>query len=60
MLKQSSAYVPVAMSCAALATALAHVARFGVAREADKRTPAHIFQLLLIAEVPTVAFFAIK
>jgi hypothetical protein len=33
---------------------------FGVAREADEGTAAHVFQLLMIAQVPIVAFFAIK
>jgi hypothetical protein len=60
MLKQPSAFLPVAMSFAALATVLAHVVMFGVVREADEGTAAHIFQLLMIAEVPLVAFFAIK
>jgi len=59
MMKQPSAFLPVAMSLAALATVLAHVLRFGVAREADEGTAAHIFQLLMIAQVPIVAFFAI-
>ena len=60
MLKQPSAFLPVAMSFAALATVLAHVVMFGVVREADEGTAAHIFQLLMIAEVPIVAVFAIK
>ena len=59
MMKQPSAYLPVAVSFAALATVLGHVVRFGVAREADEGTAAHIFQLLMIAQVPIVAFFAI-
>ena len=60
MMKRPSAYLPVAMSLAALATVLSHVVVFGAAREADEGTAAHIFQLLMIAEVPIVAFFAIK
>lgn len=60
MLKQPSAFLPVAMSFAALATVLAHVVMVGVVREADEGTAAHVFQLLLMAEVPMVAFFAIK
>jgi hypothetical protein len=60
LMKQPSAFLPMAMSFAALATVLCHVAMFGVAREADEGTAAHIFQLLMIAQVPLVAFFAIK
>jgi hypothetical protein len=60
LMKQPSAFLPVAMSLAALATVLVHVARFGAAREADEGTAAHIWQLLMIAQVPIMAFFAIK
>lgn len=60
LMKQPSAFLPVAMSLAALATVLGHVAMFGAAREADEGTAAHIFQLLMIAQVPIIAFFAIK
>ena len=33
---------------------------FGAAREADEGATAHIFQLLLLVQLPIVAFFAIK
>ena len=55
-----SAYLPLAMSFAALATVLYHIAVFGAAHEADEGAAAHIFQLLLVAQVPVVAFFAFK
>jgi hypothetical protein len=60
MMKQPSAFLPVAMSLAALATVLVHVALFGAAREADEGATAHIFQLLIVAQAPLVAYFAIK
>ena len=60
MMKKPSAFLPLAMSFAALATVLSHVFMFGVVREADEGTAAHIFQLLMIAEVLIVVFFAIK
>jgi hypothetical protein len=59
-MKQPSALFPLAMSFAALALVLGHAAMFGVVHEADEGTPAHIFQLLMAAQVPIVAFFAIK
>ena len=59
-LKKPSALLPLAMSFAALAVVLVHVIRFGVAREADEGTSAHIWQILMAAQVPVVAFFAIK
>src|SRR4051794_10798144 len=60
LIKRPSAFLPVAMSFAALATVLGHVALFGAAREADEGAAAHTFQLLLIAQVPIVAFFAVR
>jgi hypothetical protein len=59
-IKQPSAFLPLAMSLAALAMVLGHAAIFGVVHEADEGTPAHIFQLLMAAQIPVVAFFAIK
>ena len=60
MMKQPSAFLPVAMSFAALATVLMHVAVFGAVREADEGAAAHIWQLLMGGQLPIVAFFAIK
>ena len=60
LLKQPSAFLPVAMSLVALALVLGHVALFGAAREADEGTAAHLFQLLMAAQVPIILFFAIK
>jgi hypothetical protein len=60
IMKKPSAFLPLAMSFAALATVLVHVAMFGVAREADEGTAAHIWQILMAAQIPIVAFFGIK
>ncbi len=60
MMKRPSAFLPVAMSLAALAVVLGHVALFGAARQADEGAAAHVFQLLMAAQVPILAFFAIK
>lgn len=59
-IKHPSALIPLAMSFAALALVLVHTAVYGIVREADEGTPAHIFQLLLVAQLPFVAFFAIE
>ena len=48
------------MSAAALATVLIHIVRFGVAREADEGTAAHLWQILMAGQLPIIAFFAIK
>ena len=60
MYRQASALVPVAMSLAALATVLNHIAIFGAAREPDEGTAAHIWQLLMAGQGPVIAWFAIK
>ncbi len=60
LLKQPSAFLPVVMSLAALALVLVHVTMFGAVREADEGTAAHLFQLLMAAQVPIIAFFAIR
>jgi hypothetical protein len=58
--RQPSAFIPIAMSIAALVTVLYHVAMFGIAREPDEGTAAHIWQLLMAGQVPVVAFYAVK
>jgi hypothetical protein len=60
MIRQPSGYLPMAMSLVALALVLGHILMFGIAREADEGAAAHMFQLLMVAEVPILAFFAIK
>ena len=60
LLKHPSAYLPLAMSAAALATVLVHVAFYGTAREADEGTAAHLWQLLMAGQLPVIGFFAIK
>jgi hypothetical protein len=59
-MKQPSAFLPLAMSLIALAMVLVHAAIFGIVHEGDEGTAAHIFQLLMVAQIPVVAFFAIK
>jgi hypothetical protein len=60
LMKQPSAFLPVAMSVAALALVLGYVAIFGVVHQPDEGTPAHLWQLLMAGQLPIVAFFAIK
>jgi hypothetical protein len=58
--KQVSAFLPVIMSLAALALVVGHIALFGIARQTDEGAAAHLWQLLMVAQLPIVAFFAIK
>lgn len=60
LLKHPSAFLPLVLSFAALATVLAHLALFGTARQADEGTAAHLWQILMAGQAPIMAFFAIK
>ena len=60
LLKQPSAYLPLAMALACLALVLGHFVMYGNLHEVDEGTPAHLFQLLMVAQVPFVGYFAIK
>ena len=59
-IRKPSAWIPIAMSLAALAVVAVHVALFGAAREADEGTAAHLWQLLMGLQPPIILFFAIK
>jgi hypothetical protein len=60
ILKHPSAFLPVAMSLAALAVIAIVVASHGTAPQADEGTAAHLWQLLMAAQAPVVLFFAVK
>ena len=60
LMKNPSAFLPIAMSFAALATVLIYIAMFGVARQADEGTAAHIWQILMAAQIPIIAVFIFK
>jgi len=60
LIKRPSAFLPVAMSFAALAVVLVHIVMSGVAREADEGTAADLWQLLMAAQIPIIAFFATR
>jgi hypothetical protein len=60
LMKEPGAFLPVAMSGVAIAMVAGHVALYGPVREADEGVAAHIFQLLMVVQVPIAAFFAIR
>lgn len=60
MLKMPNAYLPVAMSLIAFGLLVFHISMFGVAREADEGAGAHVFQLLMAAQLPIVLLFAVR
>ena len=60
MLKKPSALLPISMSLAALCVIFIHIALHGTAGQADEGTAAHIWQLLMAAQLPVIAYFAIR
>jgi hypothetical protein len=66
ILKHPSAFLPVAMSLAALAVvgvaAIYSILHYGhgLVREPDEGTAAHLWQLLMAGQLPVLLFFAIK
>ena len=60
LLKQPSAWIPLAMSLIALALILGYAAIVGTIQQPDEGTPAHIFQLIMAAQLPIIGYFAIK
>jgi hypothetical protein len=60
ILRQPSAYLLLALSLAALVLVLGHAAVFGIVHEADEGAAAHIWQILMAAQLPILAYFVIK
>jgi hypothetical protein len=60
MLKQPSAFLPVAMSLAALSIVLLYLARNGPSPQADEGTAAHLWQLLMAGQLPFIGYFVVK
>jgi hypothetical protein len=60
IVRQPTAFLPMAMSLTALAVVLGHIAFVGTAGEPDEGAEAHIWQLLMAGQLPVLLFFAIK
>jgi hypothetical protein len=59
--KKPSAFLPMAMSVTALAVLLGSIAASsGVVRDTDEGAIAHIWQLLMVGQVPILAYFVIR
>ena len=60
MLRRPSGFLPLLMSLTALSVVLVYLAVNGPAPQSDEGTTAHVWQLLMAAQVPIVFYFAIK
>jgi len=59
-LRNPTVFLPLAMSLLALGMVLVHFTIFGIVKETDEGTAAHIFQLLMVGQCPIVAFLAFR
>jgi hypothetical protein len=60
LLRRPSAFLPLGMSLAALGLVVWFVASFGVVRGAhDEGVAARVFQILMVAQIPIVGYFAL-
>lgn len=57
LVRTPSAGLPVAMSALALIVVLGNIALFGAARQPDEGAAAHLFQILVVGQVPLIAWF---
>jgi hypothetical protein len=60
LLRIPSAFLPLAMSLAALLLVLGHAAVFGVVHEADEGTAAHTWQILMAGQFPILGYFMLR
>lgn len=60
IIKKPSAVLPLAMSFAAVALVVGHYAVYGNTHDPDEGAAAHIFQLLMLLQVPLILFYAVK
>ena len=60
LVRKPSGYLPIAMSLCAIALTLSVVVVSGAVRDPDEGTAAHLFQLLIAAQLPILGFFAAK
>ena len=63
LIKKPSAWLPVAMSIAALLLLLQHVALVGVTpatTASDEGAPARLWQLLMAGQLPLMIYFAVR
>jgi hypothetical protein len=60
LLKRPLGFVPVLLSAVALAAIALQLARHGTAPQPDENAAAHVWQLVMAAQLPLLAIFAVK
>lgn len=59
LLKRPSAFLPLLMSSVVLAFIVAGVSAHGTLQQPDEGAGAHLFQILMPAQIPIIIFFAL-
>jgi hypothetical protein len=59
LMKQPGAWIPIVMSLLALFVAFGYLVIYGAVREPDEGAAAHLWQLLMVGQLPIVAVFAL-
>jgi len=60
LLKKPSAWIPIVIPLIFFAYLVIYITIFGIVREEDEGTGAHLFQLWLVLEPLMVGFFAVR
>ena len=60
IVRHPSAFLPLAMSGAALAVVLGHIAIAGIQPQPDEGAAAHLWQRLMAGQLPLVVFFGVR
>lgn len=60
LVKQPAAFLPLAMSLGAITVVVVTATVFGISRQPDEGTPAHLWQLLMAGQLPLLLFFVIR
>jgi len=60
IIRKPSAWIPIAMSMAAIVLLFSYLALFGNVQNEDEGTAAHLFQFLMGGQLPIILFFTIK
>jgi len=60
ILKKPSAWIPIVIPLIFFAYLVIYITIFGIVREEDEGTGAHLFQLWLVLEPLMIGFFAVK
>lgn len=58
--KRPSSFLPILLSIIAVGLVVVHIATDGIAPQPDEGTAAHLWQLLMAAQMPIAAYFLIR